>query len=100
VKRRQRPTFSHSHEVTMSRLHRMRPMFVMAALACFLAGLAVPAHADDRDRHDRRDFHPHRDWHHDRGYAPETVYAPPPVVYTPPAPVAPGINLIVPLNFR
>lgn len=86
----------------MRRLQHLRPILVTAALACFLGGLAAPAHADDRDRRDRRDFRDHgRDWHHDPRYvAPETIYAPPPVVYMPPAPVSPGISLFVPFNFR
>jgi hypothetical protein len=82
----------------MSRLHPLRPMLVTAALACFTASLAAPAHADDRHRHGP----PPRHWHrpHPVYVAPQTVYAPPPVVYPPPAPVAPGINLVIPFNFR
>lgn len=53
---------------------------------------------DDRGRHDD----PH--WHNDGGYyyaAPAPVYAPPPVYYSPPQYYSsPGINIVLPLNFR
>jgi hypothetical protein len=85
----------------MSRLQHLRPIFVTAALACFLGGLAVPAHADDR--HWRGP--PPRHGHHPPGWypgyvAPAPIYTPPAVVYAPPAPVSPGISLVVPFNFR
>lgn len=77
-------------------------------LVSLLGAMAAPAWADDhgrgwgrgrdRDHHWRgRDRH---GWYPYPGYvAPAPVYAPPPV-YAPVAPVSPGINLIVPFNFR
>jgi hypothetical protein len=93
---------------------------VLAAVAGTIA--AAPARADD-DWHRRHEWREHYwRWHHGPyayvapgypGYAPgypgyayapppppPVVYAPPPVVYAPPPPIAPGINLIVPLHFR
>lgn len=77
------------------------------ALAGLMAVPSLPARADPpRDQYDRdhdRDHRGHRppprpDYY--RGpIAPAPVYAPPAVVYQP-APVSPGINLIIPFNFR
>jgi hypothetical protein len=65
--------------------------------------VASPAHAYDRGRPDRdwrgHEYRAHHDWHGPHGPGPGVVYAPP-VVYSPPPPVSPGINLILPLNFR
>jgi hypothetical protein len=86
---------------------RQSVLAVLSALLVLTAlGAAVSASArDDRgwDDHARRA----RDWHqghrspYDYGYAysPGVVYAPPPVVYAPPPP-SPGINLVIPLDFR
>jgi len=69
-------------------------------IAAFSASAMQVAHADPRGvGHDRGHG---RDWHHDphwHGGPPPAVYAPAPVVYAPPPP-SPGINLILPLNFR
>lgn len=78
------------------------------AVAVALGGLALQAHAQDRDyrhpprRHVVHHPPPRPDW----GYAaPAYVAAPPPVVYAPPAPPplvvpAPGlsVNLSIPLR--
>ena len=62
------------------------------------------AHADPRGHYDRgweaHEVHARRDWHRPHPH-PYAVYSPP-VVYAPPPPVeeSPGINLILPLNFR
>jgi len=68
-----------------------------------------PAHADDHHARGRpaagaRDWRGHEgrnqhDWH-GPGYAPAGVIYAPPVVYAPPQYEAPGLNLIIPLNFR
>lgn len=92
----------------MSRLQRLRPVLitVMLALACLMGGLATPAYADRGDWGRGPGF-----WHHPPGYwyrgwrpypgyiMPAPIYAPPPVVYAPPPP-PPGINLVIPFNFR
>ena len=86
-----------------------------AALAVALVlGAAAPAAADDwHDRrwheHDVRDRAWHdRDWriHHPYYAAPPVVVSPPPAaVYAPPpviapAPIAPGINIVLPIHIR
>jgi hypothetical protein len=78
-------------------------------------GPALAAQDQNRDNkndnrgHDDRDHHDDRNWDRDRGYyyaPPPAVYAPPPVYYSPYyAPpqqyyASPGINIVVPLNFR
>jgi hypothetical protein len=61
------------------------------------ASFAVPAFADDHDRHHDRHGHPHPAY-----YRPGYVYAPPPVYYAPPVapPIAPSLNIVVPLRIR
>jgi hypothetical protein len=84
------------------RLKRSVVMAVSALAVLGALGLSAPAMADDHRGGDRgwEDHARHaRDWH--RGhpvYDPGVVYAPPPVVYGPPP--SPGINLILPLDFR
>ena len=80
-------------------------LFAVMAL-CLIANTAFiqPAKADDWRHDDWHHDHWHdRAWHrHHPGwgvYQPGVVYAPAPVVYAPPPP-SPGINLVVPLNFR
>jgi hypothetical protein len=76
-------------------------------LAAFIAaGSIAPAYADDHDR-ERREWREHERHEHERHwhpayearpvYAPPTVYAPAAPVYAPP--VAPSLNVIVPLRF-
>jgi len=88
--------------------HAARPRLQKAAKSIALGfimitAIAASAHADDRHGNDDRRGAGERDWraHTGRrhGYEPGVVYAPP-VVYTAPQYEQPGINLIVPLNFR
>jgi hypothetical protein len=67
--------------------------FVLGGMMA-LALATTPAHADPRHGGDRG--HDRGHWRGRGGY----VYAPP-VVYAPPPPVeSPGLNLIIPFNFR
>ena len=90
---------------------------VITALMVFscLSSMAAPAWADRDDRH-REDWHSHareaREWHHRHWHNGRTVYDDrepyvtyaPPVIVEPPPPVVeesePGVNIVVPLNFR
>lgn len=83
---------------------RLRKAVMGVALGIVLITAAAPLHAADRRDAGRRGGAGDRDWRahesrHVRGYEPGVVYAPP-VVYQPPQYEAPGLNLIIPLNFR
>lgn len=69
-----------------------------------ITAVTASAHAaGERDRGrtgaGERDWRAHEGRRHGHGYEPGVVYAPP-VVYSPPAYQSPGLNLIIPLNFR
>lgn len=91
------------------RLQMQKAMKALAfgiILAIAVTGLAHAAdqHARGRPAAGARDWRGHeehnrRDWH-GSGYAPAGVIYAPPVVYAPPQYEAPGLNLIIPLNFR
>jgi len=90
-----------THTIDANKGLGFKKIALTAAVAFFMTGaFSTLAMADD---HDWRGHEVHaRDWH--RGhphYDPHVVYAPP-VVYSPPPPVmeSPGINLVIPLNFR
>ncbi len=92
-----------------------RHLALVIGLAALLAGgIASTAHADGWREHRWREHewreHMWREragWGYGYGYAappvvvapPPAIYAPPPVVVAPPVP-PPGLNIVLPLNFR
>jgi len=93
---------------TRKKQRALGSIFVSAALAVLIGGLAsVPARADDdrgrnvQQEHKEKARHPvHHARRPDNRYeAPSYVYAPPPVYYEPP-PRQPAVDFIFPLNFR
>jgi hypothetical protein len=92
---------------TSARLRRSALTALSAFFVLTTLGATVTVSAANRQENDRREswgeherqtrgwrrVHP-EPYYYNQGY----VYAPPPVVYYPPP--SPGINLILPLNFR
>ena len=84
-------------KISSKRIARKRSQKIAACavIGLFVAVLAIPSLAVARDDRDWRGHERHAHWGH-----PGYVYAPP-VVYAPPPPVeSPGLNLIIPFNFR
>ena len=90
----------------------LRKLVVAVGLAAAMLGPTVgTAFADDdhrrhEQREQERDRWERERWEREHHYArppvvyaqpPQAVYAPPPVVY---APVAPGFNIVLPINIR
>jgi hypothetical protein len=80
--------------------------FMPAFALLIAASLTSPAFADEDHGHDRgRDHGRGHHYYRPRPYVvyPQRyVYAPPPVYYRvpPPPPVAPSLNIVIPLQFR
>jgi len=92
----------------------IKTLLSAACVMAVVAGAAAPAFADDwheRQWHERemrdREWHD-RDWriHHPYYAAPPVVMEPPPQAYyappplVAPAPIAPGINIVLPIRIR
>jgi hypothetical protein len=86
-----------------------QPAIALAAILLLAGATVRPALAEEHGRGEMRgnrheDWREHevhaREWHrHHVIREPGVIYAPPPI-YSPPPPPSPGINLILPLNFR
>lgn len=93
----------------------MKTLLSAALAVTVIAGIAAPAFADPHDWHER-EWHEHerrdRDWHDHEWRIHHPYYAAPPVVMAPPQayyasppviapePIAPGINIILPIHIR